>query len=163
MINIRSAATKDIPALMGIMNHYRRHSNAIWTRDLCTAEDVRQWLREHSAPNRPALVAEEDGTLLGYASLSCFRPYGGYRFTAENSVYLVPGQESRGIGTALMKELLLRGKKAGLRVVTAWIDGENSASVAFHTALGFETVGTMKGVGVLDGAARDVVILQYTL
>ena len=163
MFTIRNADTKDIPALMGIMNHYRRHSNAIWTRDLCTAEDVHQWLREHSSPKRPALVAEEDGTLLGYATLSCFRPHGGYRFTAENSIYLLHGQEGRGIGTALMKELLLRGKKAGLRVVTAWIDGENAASVAFHTALGFETVGTMKGVGVLDGAARDVVILQYAL
>ena len=163
MMTIRPALPKDVPALMGIMNHYRRHSTAIWTRELCTPEDVRGWIKEHDAPRRCALVAEEDGQILGYASLSCFRPYYGYRYTAENSIYLLPGQERRGLGTRLMQELLKKAGALGLRIVTAWIDGENTASIAFHKALGFELVGTMKDVGMLDGVSRSVVILDYDL
>ena len=162
-MQIRDAREDDLPALKAMMNHYRQNTHYNWEKPLLTDADMHAWLKEHAVLPYAALIAEEDGELLGYASLSGFRPHSGYRFTAENSVYTVPGQEGNGVGRVLLHALLERAKENGLRVVTAWIDAENTRSTLFHERHGFSYVGTMRGVGALDGQKRDVVILQYDI
>lgn len=162
-MRIRDACEGDLPALKTLMNHYRQNTHHSWDKRLLTEEQMQAWLMEHSAPPYAALVAEEGGNILGYASLSVFRPHTGYRLTAENSVYTIPGEQGRGTGGKLLRALLERAQTNGLRVITAWIDGGNTHSIAFHERYGFALVGTMRGVGTLDGQPRDVVILQYDL
>lgn len=162
-MQIRDAREEDLPALKAMMNHYRENTHYIWEKTLLTDADMGAWLKKHAALPYAALIAEEDGELLGYASLSGFRPHSGYRYTAENSVYTAPKQEGKGIGRALLQALLARAKENGLSVVTAWIDGENTRSILFHERYGFSRVGTMRGVGILNGQKRDVVILQYDI
>lgn len=161
-MRIRDAGESDIAHLRDIMNHYRQNSRSLWETALLTEDDMEVWLNEHSCPPYAALVAEEE-EVIGFASLSCFRPYSGYRLTAENSIYLSPGYEGKGYGGALMRALLLRARENGLRVVTAWIDAENWNSVLFHERYGFRYVGCMRDVGVLDGESRSVVIMQYNM
>lgn len=160
---IRDATPSDLPALANIMNYYRTHTTHIWDRKPVGVETMGVWLREHTALPYCAIVAEEDGKVTGYASLSRFRPHSGYAKTAEDSIYLTPGCEGRGCGALLMKALLERARGNGLRIVTAWIDSRNTPSVKFHEKMGFELVGTMKDVGITDGEPASVVIMQIDL
>ena len=162
-MQIRDARKTDLDALKDLMNHYRQNTHYSWDKRLLTDDDMIAWLKEHTALPYVALVAEEEGEMLGYASLSVFRPHTGYRYTAENSVYAAPGRQGCGVGRALLHSLLERAKENGLRVITAWIDAENTRSTLFHERHGFSYVGTMRGVGTLGGQKRDVVILQYDI
>ncbi len=162
-MQIRDAREDDLAALKAMMNHYRQNTHYNWDKTLLTDADMQAWLHEHSKLPYAALVAEDDGEIIGYASLSGFRPHSGYRFTAENSVYTAPGREGQGVGQTLIGALLERARENGLRVVTAWIDAENTRSTLFHERHGFSYVGTMRGVGTLGERRRDVVILQYDI
>ncbi len=161
-MRIRDAGESDIPFLREIMNHYRKNSSALWETVLLTDADVEAWLDEHSKFPYAALIAEDEEAV-GYASLSCFRPYSGYRLTVENSIYLYPGNEGKGYGGALMRALLQRARENGLRVITAWIDAENWNSVLFHERYGFQYIGCMRDVGTIDGRPRSVVVMQYNI
>lgn len=162
-MQIREATEEDLPRLRDIMNYYRVHTSAIWDRTPLTIDDMHNWLEAHQRFPYFAIVAEEDGKLVGYASLSQFRPHSGYAPTAENSIYLAPEQGGKGYGEPLLKELLRRGKENGLKTITAWIDSENKPSIAFHQKMGFEYVGILKNAGILAGAPVSVVILQMEL
>ena len=160
---IRDALPDDLPEIARIMNHYRAHTTHIWDRSPIRRAAMSAWLRQHSALPYCALVVEADAQILGFASLSRFRPHSGYVHTAEDSIYLAPGAESNGVGTALMQALLARAKQNGLRVVTAWIDSRNIPSVRFHEKMGFAHVGVMQNVGVIDGTPASVIIMQIEL
>lgn len=159
---IRPACEGDLPALTDIMNYYRENTSYIWDRTPLDAPRARAWLAEHSHPYC-AIVAESGGAVLGYASLSRFRQHSGYAKTAEDSIYLRPGLSGRGYGGALMRGLLRLAADNGFYTLTAWIDSENTPSVEFHTRFGFETVGSIKNAGVLDGQKRSVVIMSADL
>lgn len=96
----------------------------------------------------PWLVAELDGAFAGYAYASGFRSRAGYRWTVENAVYVDPGCARRGVGRALMEALIARCEALGYRQMIAVIgDAANAASIALHRSLGFEHVGTFRGIG----------------
>jgi len=162
-MTIRDVLPDDLSDIADIMNYYRAHTTHIWDRTPIRRAAMSAWLRDHTALPYCALVADEDGKVAGYASLSRFRPHSGYAKTAEDSIYLAPGYEGNGVGTALMEALLARAKQNGLRVVTAWIDSRNAPSVRFHEKMGFSHVGIMRNVGVIDGQPASVVIMQTEL
>jgi phosphinothricin acetyltransferase len=96
----------------------------------------------------PWLVAELDGAFAGYAYASGFRSRAGYRWTVENAVYVDPRCARRGVGRALMEALIARCEALGYRQMIAVIgDATNIASIALHRSLGFEHVGTFRGIG----------------
>lgn len=160
---IRDVTESDLPAIRDIMNYYRANTNHIWDRRPQTDAQMADWLVTHTRPPYAALVAVEEDRVVGYASLSRFRPHSGYDVTAEDSIYLAPEQSGRGIGLKLMKALLERAQENGIRVITAWIDSGNEASVRFHERCGFTHVGILKNVGRLEGQAVSVVIMQLEL
>jgi L-amino acid N-acyltransferase len=162
-MRIRDACEEDLESIASINNYYRTNTNHIWSRSIQSARDLRQWLEEHRIRPYCALVAEVDGRIAGYASLSQFRPHSGYAPTAENSIYVAPGYTGSGVGSALMTALLERAALNGLRVVTAWIDSENTGSVRFHERYGFRQVGRMDHVGMLDGTWTSVIIMMHDL
>lgn len=162
-MTIRDAMPDDLAAIADIMNYYRKHTTHIWDRSPIRRAAMSAWLLQHTALPYCAIVAEEEGVILGYASLSRFRPHSGYAKTAEDSIYLAPGYERSGVGTTLMEALLSRAKQNGLRVVTAWIDSRNAGSVRFHEKMGFVHAGLMQNVGVIDGTPASVIIMQIEL
>jgi L-amino acid N-acyltransferase YncA len=112
----------------------------------------------------PYIVAEaEDGSLLGYAYASAFRTRPAYRWLVEDSIYLAPEARGRGVGKALLKELLSRCEALGFRQMVAVIGGASPASVAVHKSLGFEMTGTLKGTGFKHGQWLDTVLMQIAL
>jgi L-amino acid N-acyltransferase YncA len=112
----------------------------------------------------PRLVAEAGGAVVGYAYASAFRPRIGYRYTVEDSVYVAPDQLGKGIGRALLAEIVERCTQMKLRQMMAFIgDSGNAPSVALHRALGFETAGILRSIGFKHGRWVDVVVMQRAL
>ncbi|MHB8963982.1 MAG: GNAT family N-acetyltransferase [Saccharofermentanales bacterium] len=162
-MTIRDVFAEDLDEIAAINNYYRANTNHIWCRSYQTEEDLRKWLAEHASNPYCAIVAEVDGRIAGYASLSQFRPHGGYAPTAEDSIYIAPGYTGNGYGSLLMAALIDRARKNGLGVITAWVDSGNTGSVRFHEKFHFRHVGRMDNVGVLDGQKASVIIMQLDL
>jgi phosphinothricin acetyltransferase len=112
----------------------------------------------------PYLVAQRDGTILGFAYATRYRPRSAYRYTAEDSVYLDPSAIGGGTGRALLAKVLELSAAAGYREMIAVIgDTGNAASIGLHRALGFRHVGTFTRVGLKFGRWLDTVLMQRSL
>ena len=127
---IRNAVRTDIPAINDILNEAIRNTTANWSCTERSLDEAEAWFDAHGAPNRPLLVAEEDGQVLGYGCLSSFRGKDGYWPVAENSVYVHRNHRGRGVGRRIMERLIAQGREAGLRVITAWVDADNRESMS---------------------------------
>ncbi len=129
------------------------------------AEMTRRW-QSLTTRSFPHLVAEDDGgTVLGYAYAG---PYGtrfGYRFTVEDSVYIAPAAQRRGVGRALLTELIAICERAGFRQMIAVIGAgrEHQASVGLHEKLGFRIIGVLEASGFKQGRWLDTLLMQRAL
>ena len=100
---------------------------------------------------------------MGFATFGDFRAWPGYRFTVEHSVHVKDGLRGRGIGTALMHELIARGSRLGKHVMIAGVDADNAGSIRMHERLGFVQTGHLEEVGWKFGRWLDLVFLQRKL
>src|SRR4051812_18335853 len=127
---IRSAVPADIPAITSIYDHEVRTGTATFE---LTPPDTGEMTRRFNALQEggfPYIVATLEEQVVGYAYAGPYRPRPAYRFTVENSVYLAPASHRRGIGTALMTELIAQSEARGYRQMIAVIgDSANAASV----------------------------------
>jgi phosphinothricin acetyltransferase len=172
---IRLAELADAEAIRAIYNVEVTDSTNTFDMVPRTRAEQEAWILEHSGVH-PAVVAMElpdsgvEGlagangeVVLGFGSLSPFRERSGYSATAENSVYVDRAQRGRGVGRALLAELLLLASAHGFHSVVARIAGHNETSIGLHTAAGFELVGVEREVGRKHRQWLDVVELQKLL
>jgi L-amino acid N-acyltransferase YncA len=117
-----------------------------------------EWDASHLAAHR--LVAEEDGEVVGWAALGPYSERACYRGVAEVSVYVAERARGRGVGKALLEALVAGTERDGIWTLQAGVFPENRASLALHRACGFRVVGVRERIGKLDGAWRDVVLLE---
>jgi L-amino acid N-acyltransferase YncA len=161
---IRDAGLSDIAAITAIYNHAVLHTTAIWNDTTISVQNRIDWLQQRQAQGYPVLVAvNQANDVLGYASFGEWRPFDGYKQTVEHSVYVREGQQGAGIGTALMRSLMLRARQLDKHVMVAAVDADNIASIKLHLALGFQQVGLMPQVGRKFGRWLDLVWLQLVL
>ncbi|MFS4437266.1 N-acetyltransferase family protein [Paracoccaceae bacterium GXU_MW_L88] len=161
---IREARAGDLPAITGIYAHHVRHGLATYEEVPPDLAEMTRRFEAFLAEGYPYIVWEEDGTLLGYAYGGPFRTRSAYRYLVEDSVYLSPDAQGRGIGSALLAELLIRCEAAGFRQMVAVIgDGNNRPSIALHAKHGFAPIGTLPGTGFKLGQWVDTVIMQRPL
>jgi len=129
--------------------------------------DVGEMIRRHAtitALGLPWLVAEVDDAIAAYAYAGPFRTRPAYRYTVEDSIYVDADHQGKGVGKALLVELIRQCEALGLRQMLGVIgDSANAGSVALHAACGFEMVGTMTSVGWKFDEWRDVVFMQRAL
>ncbi len=112
----------------------------------------------------PWLVSEQDGQVVAWAYASPFRPRAAYRYAVESSIYVAEGFQGRGLGSALMREVIARCRALGLRQMIAAVSNDASrASIDLHLRLGFREVGTYRKVGWKFGRWLDVTLLQLAL
>lgn len=162
-VNIRDAETADLEAITAIHNDAVANTTAIWNEDPVDVADRAAWLAERADRGFPVIVAVDDSGLVGYASFGGFRPHSGYRHTVEHSVYVRDGERGRGIGKALMVELIERARTLGVHVMVAAVDSTNLGSIVMHKRLGFTQVGRMPQVGAKFGRWLDLTLLQLVL
>jgi phosphinothricin acetyltransferase len=127
-----------------------------------SAEDQAEWMESHAGVY-PVIVAEDDGTVVGFASLSPYRPRPAYSTTVEDSVYVATSHRGAGVGKVMLSELVERGKAHGFHSVIARIVGDHDASIALHRSCGFELVGIEREVGRKFGKWLDVAVMQRLL
>jgi phosphinothricin acetyltransferase len=112
----------------------------------------------------PYLVAEADGAVAGCAYASFYRMRPAYRFTVENSVYVAPDMQRRGIGIALVKKLIEDCTARGFRQMIAVIgDSDQAASIGVHKACGFTDAGNLRAIGWKFGRWLDTPLMQLAL
>jgi phosphinothricin acetyltransferase len=162
-VSIRLAERRDAEAIRAIYNREVTGSTVTFDMVPRTLDEQVQWLDEH-AGGHPAVVAEDtDGTVVGFGSLSPYRPRPAYATTVENSVYVDPAHQGRGVGKAILGELVRRAADHGFHSVVARIVGGHQASIALHAACGFEPVGVEREIGRKFNRWLDVVVMQRML
>ena len=161
---IRAATDQDLPAIQAIYAHHVLHGLGTFEEVPPPVEELGQRLANVRARGLPWLVWDEAGEVLGYAYAGPFRPRAAYRYTVEDSVYVAPGAARRGIGRALLGEVITACEGMGLRQMVAVIgDSGNQGSIAVHKACGFELKGVFPGLGWKFGRWVDVVWMQRPL
>jgi L-amino acid N-acyltransferase len=165
-VRIRLAERRDAAGIRTIHNHYVTESTTMFDLVARTLDEQVQWIDDHSG-GHPAVVAVVDGEgaerIVAFGSLSPFRARPAYATTVEDSVYVDPDYQQRGVGRSVLAELLRLAELHGFHSVIARITGDNDASIALHAALGFELVGTEREVGRKFGRWLDVVEMQRLL
>jgi phosphinothricin acetyltransferase len=119
------------------------------------------WEKWHASHRlTPRLAARENGATVGWAALSSVSARDVYQGVAEVSVYVAAAARGRGVGRALLTELVRRSEEAGVWTLQAGIFPENAASLGLHRACGFRIVGRRERLGRLAGVWRDVMLLE---
>jgi len=163
-VRVRPASAADLGAVAGILAFYVTNSVATFEEEPPGIAQWQQRLGDLAERRLPFLVAEAGGMVAGYAYASPWRPKPAYRHTAEDSVYLAPGQRGRGLGRLLLESLLTGCADAGVRQVIAVIaDSGDAASEALHRACGFTGAGRLRQVGYKHGRWVDTTLLQREL
>jgi phosphinothricin acetyltransferase len=160
---IRRATRDDAAAMAAIYNQAVASSTATFDTAEQSPQEREAWLDEHTAPQHPVLVAERDGRVVGWASLSRYSTRCAYEATVEASAYIDENETGRGLGTTLSEALLEAGREGGVHAVIARICTENVASLAMSRKLGFFEIGVMREVGVKFGRSLDVMWLEKIL
>lgn len=161
---IRPSRDEDLPALTAIYGHHVLHSTGTFETEPPSVADMTARRADVLSKGLPYLIAEEDGRIAGFAYGNWFKPRPAYRYSVEDSIYLAPDLHRKGLGRALLTELLARCEAVGIRKMMAIIgDSANAGSVGVHLALGFTQVGIVESCGWKLGAWRDIVIMQKTL
>ncbi len=160
---IRPFAWSDVPAITIIYRHYVERSTATFDLEAPGETFMAEKFGHMAELGHPVVVATHDGEVLGYAYASIYRPRPAYRFTCENTVYCAPEAQQRGIGTALMNEILARARAFGFRQMIAVITAESAGSIRLHEKLGFREVGRYEAVGFKFDRWLDIVHMQKAL
>ena len=140
------------------------HGLASFEEQAPTSDELLRRYEDVTRRALPYLVAEVGGSIAGYGYCSLYRSRSAYRYTLEDSVYVRPGSEGRGVGGALLAELIRRCEAAGYRQLVAVIgDSANAASIGLHASQGFLHAGTLRSTGFKFGRWVDSVIMQRPL
>ena len=163
-MQIRAATAADLPGILEIYNDAVLKTTATYDYEPRTLEHRTEWFEDRQRERYPILVAvEESGQVKGWSALNPFHARFGYRFTAENSVYVAETARGRGVGKALLGPLVEAGRARGLHAIIAAIDAANEASLRLHAAFGFEQVGHFKQTGFKFDRWLDVVYMERLL
>lgn len=161
---IRPSTEHDLPAITRIYAHHVLHGTGTFETTPPTLEEMTARRADVLSKGLPWLVAEEAGEVLGYAYGNWFKPRPAYRFSVEDSIYLAPEAAGKGLGRALLAELLASLERGGIRKVMAVIgDSANAGSIGVHKALGFEQVGVVPACGWKFGRWLDIVMMQRAI
>ncbi|HWK64664.1 MAG TPA: GNAT family N-acetyltransferase [Rhizobiaceae bacterium] len=164
-IAIRLAAEADLDAATDIYAQAVRHGTASYELEPPSRTEMAARFAALRDSGYPYFVAEDEGGIIGFAYAGPFRPRPAYRFIAEDSIYIAPGHQGRGVGRLLLQELIRACGELGFRQIIAVIgDGSpQSTSVRLHEAMGFRHCGTLEGTGYKHGRWLDTVLMQLAL
>ncbi len=162
---LRPAREADLPAVLAIYRHYVRNSVVTFDEKAPSLRAFRSQFSHTEKLGYPFVVAESpSGDILGFARVVQFRDKAAFRNTVESTIYLGPAATGRGLGRALLDELIARCREAGLREMIAVIaDSGAEASLALHRRAGFTETGRMGKVGHKFGRWVGIITMQKSL
>jgi phosphinothricin acetyltransferase len=150
-------------AILDILNEAIANSTALYEYQARTPGSMRTWFTRKEAGEFPVIGAEQAGVLVGFATYGTFRAWAAYKYTVEHSVYVHQDHRGRGIGTALMQELIAAAREQQYHVLVGGIDIANTTSVAMHQRLGFTHAGTIRQAAYKFGRWLDLGFYELIL
>jgi L-amino acid N-acyltransferase YncA len=163
MPTIRLATSADLPAISDIYNYYVTRSTCTYQLEPETLADRQAWFAQHSAGRYPVTIAEDAGQILAWGSLSKFRDRAAYDPTVEASIYVRHDSHRRGLGRALLTDLIDRARGIGFHSIIGGASSDQTASIALQESLGFVHIGRFREVGYKFNQWLDVSFLQLML
>lgn len=160
-MQIRDAVQPDFEEITAIYNDVLTHSTAIYNDRPASVDGRIAWWRTRVEQHYPVLVATDGGQVCGFGSYGDFRSWPGYRYTVEGTVHVASGLRGQGVGSLLLKALIVQAREAGKHSMIAGVDSENAVSLRFLERSGFERVGHLREVGYKFNRFLDLVLLQY--
>jgi phosphinothricin acetyltransferase len=163
-VRIRPAVPGDLAAVQAIYAHHVLNGLATFEEEPPPLDELKRRYGEVTERGLPWLVAEYGDAIAGYGYCAPYRARSAYRYALEDSVYVRHDMQRRGVGRALLDELVQRCEAAGYRQIVAVIgDSAHAASINLHAAAGFVRVGTLRSVGFKFGRWVDSVLMQRAL
>jgi L-amino acid N-acyltransferase YncA len=163
-ITIRAATKGDIPVITRIYQHAVLNGTASFEIE---PPDEAEMARRHRGlldDGYPYLVAQAEDAVVGYAYAAPYRPRPAYHWSVEDSVYIAPNAHRRGVGRALLAQLIEESEQRGFRQMIAVIgDSKQIPSIELHRNLGFKEIGALVSVGFKFGRWLDSVLMQRPL
>ena len=159
---IRIARAGDRAAIDAIYAHYVLTSTCTYAEEPDSDDVRREWFESHG-PAHPVTVIEEDGVVLGWASLSPWKSRSGYRHSVELSVYLRPEDCGRGLGRELLADLVARAGALGHHAIIGGVSADQAASIRLHERMGFTRVAHFRETGHKFGRWLDVIYFERLL
>lgn len=156
---IRLARDGDLTSINDIYNYFVPRSTCTYQETPESLSSRQAWFDRHGL-HHPITVAEVEDRIVGWGALSPFHARSAYRFTVENSVYVDPAHHRRGLGDAILADLIARARTIGHRTIIAGIDAGQEASVSIHAKHGFVKVAHLEQVGYKFDRWLDVVYMQ---
>ena len=151
-------------AILEILNEAIVNSTALYDYVPRPAQAMSAWFATKRENGFPVIGAvDASGTLMGFASWGAFRAFPAYKYTMEHSVYVHQAHRGKGLGKALMLEVIRRAREANVHVLVGCIDAANERSIGLHKALGFTHAGTLNEVGFKFGRWLDAAFYLLTL
>ena len=161
---IRPATPADIPAIARIYAEAVEHGTASFELEPPDEAEMARRMQFLIDGGFPYIAAEIDGVLTGYAYAGPYRPRRAYRFSVEDSIYVDPGAQRKGVGRGLLKELIEECERRGYRQMIAVIgDSAQVPSIELHRAAGFRLIGAIENVGFKFARWLDTVLMQREL
>ena len=160
---IDTASRDDLPQILAIYNEVIRNSTAVFSAEEFTLARGEAWLDTKMQNGFPMIVARDASGITGFGTFGEFRAWPGYRNSVEHSVHVRSDRRGKGIGRALVVELLARARASSKHVMIAGIDADNAVSIGLHLSLGFTRVGHFREVGFKFGRWLDLVFMQCIL
>ncbi len=161
-ISIRPAKAADVPEINAILNYAVMHTNYNLNTRPRSEEKAVEWFESHMRENYPVIVAQLQGKVIGWASLSHFREYSGYDSTAEVSIYVSADHRHKGIGTTLLTTLITMAE-GRYHCLIAVVTDNNWASLALHTRCGFIANTTFREIGFKNNTYIDITFMTKLL
>lgn len=160
---IREATPEDLEEILNIYNDAIINTTAVYSYKPQTLEDRQAWFEQKKDEGYPILVFERDNKVAGFATFGPFRAWPAYKYSIEHSVYVNKEYRKKGIGTALIKELISIATEKEYKTFIAGIDAANDKSIALHKSLGFVHSGTIKKAGYKFNRWLDLAFFQLEL
>lgn len=157
---IRVAEITYAASITALWNDLIRDTVVTFTTELKVSGDVEDVIAD---PKRSVLICEQDCVFAGFALFGAFRGGPGYVHTAEHSIYLVPEAQGKGLGRALLGNLIDAAKTLDHHAMIGAISGGNTKAIAFHESYGFTQVGYMPEVGRKNGVWHDLILMHLIL
>lgn len=164
MHTIRDSRDQDLAAITAIYGHHVLHGTGTFETTPPTEAEMAARRADVLGKGLPYLVAEQDGRVVGFAYCQWFKPRPAYRFSAEDSIYVEPDAAGRGLGRALLQELVARAERCGIRKLIAVIgDSANAPSIGVHRASGFSHSGSIASCGWKFDRWLDIVLMERSV
>jgi L-amino acid N-acyltransferase len=149
--------------ILDIFNHAIVTSTALYEYQPRTPEFMATWFENKRRGSFPVVGLVEGEELIGFGSFGSFRPFPGYKYTVEHSVYVSAKHRRRGAGKRLLEEIVRLAREQNYHVLVGVIDSQNEVSINLHKRLGFQLAGTLRQAGFKFGRWLDVDFYQLTL